>query len=152
MFLPRPIHPYYFHADIIWWDGPFNVGDIRHRHRHLLFWHWRQICWTENHHSDIGSFPISTSEFIPISDIEEKKKIMPPSGFEPTPLGILNEHYKSKLWCLSDIGQNFILISDIVSDSALSVRYRKFRYQAQSDIADHGYRIRPTYGDSPQWE
>jgi hypothetical protein len=23
MFLPRPIHPYYFHADLIWWDGPF---------------------------------------------------------------------------------------------------------------------------------
>jgi hypothetical protein len=26
-----------------------------------------------------------------------------------------------------------------MSDSALLVRYRKFRYQAQSDIADHGY-------------
>ncbi len=24
MFLPRPIHPYYFHADLIWWDGPFK--------------------------------------------------------------------------------------------------------------------------------
>ncbi len=30
-----------------------------------------------------------------------------------------------------------------MSDSALSVRYQKFRYQAQSDIADHGY---PTKG------
>ncbi len=29
-----------------------------------------------------------------------------------------------------------------MSDSALSVRYRKFRYQAQSDIADHGYRTK----------
>jgi hypothetical protein len=27
-------------------------------------------------------------------------------------------------------------------DSALSVRYRRFRYQAQSDIADHGYRTK----------
>ncbi len=24
MFLPRPTHPYYFHADLIWWDGPFK--------------------------------------------------------------------------------------------------------------------------------
>jgi hypothetical protein len=29
-----------------------------------------------------------------------------------------------------------------MSDSALSVRYRRFRYQAQSDIADHGYRTK----------
>ncbi len=27
-------------------------------------------------------------------------------------------------------------------DSTLSVRYRKLRYQAQSDIADHGYRTK----------
>ncbi len=25
MSLPRPIHPYYFHADLIWWDNPFKV-------------------------------------------------------------------------------------------------------------------------------
>jgi hypothetical protein len=24
MSLPRAIHPYYFHADLIWWDGPFK--------------------------------------------------------------------------------------------------------------------------------
>jgi hypothetical protein len=29
-----------------------------------------------------------------------------------------------------------------MSDSALSVRFRKFRYQAQSDIADDGYRTK----------
>jgi hypothetical protein len=46
------------------------ISDIRHRH--LLFRYRRQICWTEKRHSDIGSVPISTSEFIPISDIEEK--------------------------------------------------------------------------------
>jgi hypothetical protein len=25
MSLPRPIHPYYFHADLIWWDSPFKI-------------------------------------------------------------------------------------------------------------------------------
>ncbi len=24
MSLPRPIRPYYFQADLIWWDGPFK--------------------------------------------------------------------------------------------------------------------------------
>ncbi len=47
------------------------ISDIQHRH--LLFRYRSEICRTEKHHSDIGSVPISTSEFIPISDIEEKK-------------------------------------------------------------------------------
>jgi hypothetical protein len=43
-----------------------------------------------------------------------------------------------------------------MSDSALSVRYRKFRYQAQSDIDDHGYRtkcppMKDTHGIQ-QWQ
>ncbi len=46
------------------------LSDIRHRH--LLFQYQRQICRTEKRHSDIGTVPISTSEFIPISDIKEK--------------------------------------------------------------------------------
>jgi hypothetical protein len=25
MSLPRPIHPYYIYADLIWWDGPFKL-------------------------------------------------------------------------------------------------------------------------------
>jgi hypothetical protein len=25
MSLPRPIHPYHFQADLIWWDGLFKV-------------------------------------------------------------------------------------------------------------------------------
>ncbi len=25
MSLPRPIRPYHFQADLIWWDGPFNL-------------------------------------------------------------------------------------------------------------------------------
>jgi hypothetical protein len=52
-------------------DIDLNVGDIRHIH--MLFRYRRQICRTEKHHSDIGTLLISTSEFIPLSDIEEKK-------------------------------------------------------------------------------
>ncbi len=26
MSLPWPIHPYHFHADLIWWDGPFKAS------------------------------------------------------------------------------------------------------------------------------
>jgi hypothetical protein len=43
------------------------ISDIRHRH--LLLRYRRQICRTENCHSDIRSVLISTSESIPISDI-----------------------------------------------------------------------------------
>jgi hypothetical protein len=25
MFLPRPIRPYHFQADLIWWDVPFKM-------------------------------------------------------------------------------------------------------------------------------
>jgi hypothetical protein len=130
-------------------DIDLNVGDIRHRH--LLFRYRREICRTENRHSDIGSVPISTSKLIPISDIEEKN--ISSCRIEPTSLGTASERYNTKLLCLfvciemSDIryrisDKKFIPISDIISDSALSVRYRKFRYQAQSDIADHGYRTK----------
>ncbi len=56
-------------------DIDLNVGDIRHQH--LLFWYRRQICRTEKRHSDIESVPISTSEFVPISDIEEKTDSTP---------------------------------------------------------------------------
>ncbi len=43
-----------------------------------------------------------------------------------------------------DVGYRIKLYSDtdIMMDSALSVRYRMFQYQAQSDIADHGYRVK----------
>jgi hypothetical protein len=26
MSLTRPIRPYHFQADLIWWDGPFNAN------------------------------------------------------------------------------------------------------------------------------
>jgi hypothetical protein len=76
-------------------------------------------------YSDIGNkydglknvIPISTSEFILISDIEEK--IIPPSRFEPAPLGLVSEHYITVLLCLSasnrmsDIGYRKKNYSDI---------------------------------------
>jgi hypothetical protein len=47
----------------------------------------------------------------------------------------------SKHWCwISDIGQKFIPISDIVSDSAHFNPISGITIQAQSDIADHWYR------------
>jgi hypothetical protein len=69
------------------------ISDIQHRH--LLFQYRRQICRTEKRHSDIGSVPKSTSEFIPISDIEEKKILS--CRFERAPLGMLSERFNTKL-------------------------------------------------------
>jgi hypothetical protein len=58
------------------------ISDIRHRH--LLFRYRKKICRTENCHSDIGRVPISTSESIPISDIQ--KIFFTSAGFEPKTL------------------------------------------------------------------
>ncbi len=110
------------------------------------------ICY-----SDIGDKYVGLKNVIPISEVFQyrhqsslryptlKKNKISPCIFEPAPLGTVSERYNTKLLCLSvsigmsDIGKNFILISDIMSDSVLSVRYRTFRYQTQSDIAGHGY-------------
>ncbi len=99
------------------------ISDIRHQH--LLFRYRRQLCQTENIHSDIESVPISTSMPLPISDIE--KKIITSRGLEPGPLPEEGERYTSQLQCCIP---------------AFSVRYRSFWYQAQSDIADHGYQTK----------
>ncbi len=93
------------------------ISDIRHRH--LLFRYRRQICRTENCHSDIGSVPISTSELIPISDIKEKKIICHYCRFEPAHLEAVSERFNYKLRCLSptirmsDIGYRTKSYSDI---------------------------------------
>jgi hypothetical protein len=58
------------------------ISDIRHRH--LLFRYRKKICRTENCHSDIKRVPISTSESIPISDIQ--KIFITSAGFEPKTL------------------------------------------------------------------
>jgi hypothetical protein len=55
------------------------ISDIRHRH--LLVRYRKKICRNENCHSDIGRVPISTSESIPISNIQ--KIFITSSGFEP---------------------------------------------------------------------
>ncbi len=91
------------------------ISDIRHQH--LLFRYRRQICRTEKLHSDIGSVLISTSELIPISDIEEKN--ISSYRFEPTPHGTICKRYYTKLLCLSvciemsDIGHRIKVYSDV---------------------------------------
>jgi hypothetical protein len=70
--------PSMFNHDHRWASTSISMSAISDIwHRHLLFQYRRQICRTEKRHSDIGSVPISTSEFIPISDIEEKDIFLP---------------------------------------------------------------------------
>ncbi len=65
----------------------------------------------------------------------------------PTPprLGLVGlvKHPNKEVWNIR-FQKKFIPISDIISDPLFSVRYRKLWYQAQSDIADHGYRSKCT--------
>ncbi len=60
---------------------------------------------------------------------------------------------------MSDIRHKFIPIPDKCRTLRSSVHYQTFRYQAQSDIADHGYRTECppmvlTHGSShtPPWQ
>jgi hypothetical protein len=126
----------------------------RHRHRSQCRRYQTSdidICYFDIGDKYVGLknvIPISASELIPISDIEENKYLY--LRFESMSLQTVSECYNTKLLCLSvltemsDIAYRIKVysISDIMSDSALSVRYPKFRYQAQSDIADHGYRTK----------
>jgi hypothetical protein len=108
------------------------ISDIRHQH--LLLRYRKKICRTENCHSDIGRVPISTSESIPISDIQEI--FITSAGFEPKTLVI---SATVLIYEFLDVGYQIsdksFPISDIMSDSALfspisevpissSVRYR----------------------------
>ncbi len=96
----------------------YPISDIWHWH--LLFWYRRQICRTEKRHSDIRSVPISTSEFNPISEIEEKKSISP-CRFEPTLLGLDSKHYNTNLLWLS--------VQHWMSDIAYRIKlYSHIRY------------------------
>jgi hypothetical protein len=54
-------------------DIDLNVGDIRHPTSTSVIPISETNMSTEKRHSDLGSIPISTSEFIPLSDIEENK-------------------------------------------------------------------------------
>ncbi len=123
------------------------ISDIRHRH--LLFWYRRQICRTEKRHSYIYR-KYSDIDIRAHSDIRHwRKKIFQSADANPRPSDWKASTNTELLrlcvhnW-MSDIGYRIKLYSesDIISDSTLSVRYRKFRYQAQSDIADHGYRTK----------
>ncbi len=65
--------------------------------------------------------------------------------FEPTPLDFIVKSITIQLQCLSigsDILYKFIPIYDKMLNSAPSVRYWRFQYQAQSDMADHRYRTK----------
>jgi hypothetical protein len=104
-----------------------NVGDIRHPTSTYV------IPISETNMSDWKtSFRYRKTSNIDIrvpSVIRHWRKTNISLGrFEPMTLAMINEHYYTKLlWLsvlirMSDIGKNFIPISDIKSDSALSVR------------------------------
>ncbi len=113
---------------------PSGIGGHRHRSQCRRYpTSDIDICY-----SDIGDKYVGLKNVIPISEV-----------FRVEP-GTVSVRYNTKLlWLpvltkMSDIGYRIkhYSISDIMLDSALSVWYRKFRYQAQSDIADHGYRTK----------
>jgi hypothetical protein len=91
------------------------------------------ICY-----SDIGDKYVGLENVIPISEMfryrHRRKKNISPCRVESAPLRMVSEHYNIELLWLSDVRSQIKLYS-------LS-RYLKFRYQAQSDIADHGYRTK----------
>jgi hypothetical protein len=47
MSLPRPIRPYHFQADLIWWDGPFNeiMGETKTTILHALVFQIDNLCF-----------------------------------------------------------------------------------------------------------
>ncbi len=112
------------------------------RDRHLLFRYRRQICRTENCHSDI--------DIRVHSDIRHLKKKSNSTSWirtrDPRTRRRALNHSATILLpnqggCqILDIGKEFIPISDIISDSALSVRYR------WSQISDWV----PTYAPIPR--
>jgi hypothetical protein len=118
------------------------------RHRHLLFRYRKQYVGLKTI-IPMSDVPISTSESIPVSDI----KILLPftqAGNEPTPFVLTDERFTAKLLlnyevCMSDIGYQIKVYSDIrynVGFLSLQPDIRRFRYQAQSDSADHGFRTK----------
>ncbi len=105
------------------------ISDIRHRH--LLFRYRKKICRTENCHSDIRRVPISTSESIPISDIQ--KILITSAGFEPKTLVFSATVliYEG----LADIGYWIKVYSDI--------RYNVGLRSLQSDIGSSDIKLSP---------
>ncbi len=110
------------------WTLPLNIGG--HRHRHLLFRYRKEICRTENCHSDIGRVPISTSESIPISDIQ--KIFLTSAGFEPKTLVF---SATVLIYEFLDVGYRIIVYSDI--------RYNVGLRSVQSDIGSSDIKLSP---------
>jgi hypothetical protein len=130
------------------------ISDIRHRH--LLFRYRKNICRTENRHSDVGRVPISTLELIPISDIKRKYHIIS-AGFELKSHAFTGERITPQLLCGSvncvmlDIRYRIKVYSDIrynVGFRSLQSDIGRFDIQLSpiSLITDIG----PTYGI--QWQ
>jgi hypothetical protein len=42
MSLPRPIRPYHFQADLIWWDGPFKYINNLQFHMQHTYYVWKE--------------------------------------------------------------------------------------------------------------
>jgi hypothetical protein len=104
------------------------VSDIRHWH--LLFRYRKRICRTENCHSDIGRVPISTSESIPISDIQ--KIFITSAGFEPKTLVF---SATVLIYEFLDAGYRIKIYSDI--------RYNVRLCSLQSDIGSSDIKLSP---------
>ncbi len=104
------------------------ISDIRHRH--LLFRYRKNICRTENCHSNIGRIPISTSESIPIS----KKYLSNQQDSNPRHLFSQPLWWFMNFW-MSYIGYRIKVYSDI--------RYNVGLRSLQSDIGSSDIKISP---------
>ncbi len=125
-----------------------EISDVRHRH--LLFRYWKQICQTKNCHFDFRRVLISTSESILISNIQIFLYSYYSLNQSHAPW-FPGKRVTTQKQCLplnnemSDIAYQIKVYSDILYNVGLqlsSVRCLGLRYQAQSDIADHGYRTK----------
>ncbi len=100
-----------------------------------------------NFHSDIGLNQYRIFRYLKLIIISSKMfgQLIFLSGFEPTTLvtSIWQSTTALQRFTHVDVGYRTKDYSDIrynVGTLRSSVRYRTFRYPAQSDIADHGYR------------
>ncbi len=138
------------------WTKDIYIGGHRHRSQCRRYPTFDiDICY-----SDIGDKYVGLKNVIPILEVFRyqhqssfrypilKKQKYFSVLIRTLSLGTVSKLYNiNLLWLsvslgMSDIGYLINFCSDIMSDSALSVRYRKFRYQAQSDSADHGYQTK----------
>jgi hypothetical protein len=111
------------------------ISDIWHQH--LLLWYRKKIRRTEKSHFDIGRVPISTSESIPISNIQ--KILTSSAGFGPKTLIYTGKRLTSQPLCwsmnvwMSDIRYQIKVYSDIPNNVQLC--------SLQSDIGSSNIRF-----------